>query len=62
MLPGKHPGITGRLLVDGGVAGAIAAVGFLTMGLIGLPLARPFFVGAAVLGTFVGLLLWWKHR
>jgi len=58
----KHPGITGRLLVDGGVAGAIIAIGFLTMGLVGLPEARPFVVSAVVLGALVGMFLRWKSN
>jgi len=58
----NHPGITGRLHVDGGIAGAIIAAGFLVMGWIGIPQARPFLIGAAALGTILGAFLWWKHR
>jgi hypothetical protein len=61
-IPNKHPGITGRLDVDGGLAGAIIAVGFLVMGWLGIPQARSFLIGAAVLGALVGLILWWIRR
>jgi hypothetical protein len=36
-IPNEHPGITGRLVVDGGLAGTIVAAGFLVMGWLGLP-------------------------
>lgn len=57
-----HPGITGRFGVDGGVAGAIIAAGFVVMGLIGMPEARPFLSWAVVLGILLGLILWFRHR
>jgi len=57
-----HPGVTGRLVVDGGLAGGIIAVGFLVMGWIGVPQARWFLVGAALLGGLVGLVLWLMRR
>jgi hypothetical protein len=56
-----HPGITGRLVVDGGFAGAIIAVGFVVMAWLGLPQARLFLVGAMSLGLLLGLILRWRR-
>jgi len=42
--------------------GLVIALGLLLMGLIGLPQFRLFFVGALVLGSLCGLLLWLHHR
>jgi hypothetical protein len=58
----KHPGITGRLVVDGGLAGGIVAAAFLVMGWLGLPQARGFPIGTAVLGGLLGLILWSLRR
>ena len=38
-------------------AGLIVAVGIVVMGLVGLPIARWFLLGALVLGASVALLL-----
>jgi hypothetical protein len=57
-----HPGITGRLHVDGGIAGAIIAVGFMVMGWIGIPQARPFLLGAFVFGIILGFIRYWRYR
>ena len=50
------------LIVTGGPAGAIVAIGLLAMAWVGIPQARPFLLGAIGLGTLFGLILWWKHR
>jgi len=42
--------------------GLVIVLGFLVMGLVGIPQFRSFFVGALVLGSFCGLLLWLYHR
>ena len=49
-------------LLTGHPIGLVIVLGILLMGLIGIPVARPFFVGSAVLGGFCGLLLWLRHR
>jgi hypothetical protein len=48
--------------VDGGLAGAIIAIGFVIMGWLGLPQAKWFLVGAMSLGLLFGLILRWKHQ
>jgi hypothetical protein len=42
--------------------GLVIVLGFLLMGLAGIPQFRWFFVGALVLGSLCGLLLWLYHR
>jgi hypothetical protein len=42
--------------------GLLVVLGFLLMGLVGLPQFRLFFAGALVLGSLCGLLLWLYHR
>jgi hypothetical protein len=42
--------------------GPFIVLGFLLMGLIGIPQARLFFAGSLVLGGLCGLLLWLYHR
>ncbi len=50
------------LIVTGGPAGAIVAIGMLIMAWVGVPHARPFLLGSIGLGILFGLILWWKHR
>jgi hypothetical protein len=42
--------------------GLVIAVGFLLMGLVGLPEFRLFFVASLAFGGAFGLILWWLHR
>jgi hypothetical protein len=42
--------------------GLVIVLGFVLMGLVGLPQFRWFFVGALVLGSLWGFLLWLWHR
>ena len=42
--------------------GLVVVLGFLLMGLVGIPQFRWFFVGVLVLGSLCGLLLWLYHR
>ncbi len=42
--------------------GLFIVLGFLLMGLVGIPEARLFFAGSLVLGGLCGLLLWLYHR
>jgi hypothetical protein len=43
--------------VDAEFAGIIVAVGFVVLGLVGLPIAKWFLLGALALGSLVALLL-----
>ena len=42
--------------------GLVIVLGFLLMGLVGIPQFRWFFAGALVLGGLWGLVLWLYHR
>jgi hypothetical protein len=42
--------------------GLVIVLGFLLMGLVGIPQFKWFFAGALVLGGLCGLLLWLYHR
>jgi len=42
--------------------GLVIVLGFLLMGLIGIPQFKWFFAGALVLGSLWGFLLWLYHR
>ena len=42
--------------------GLVIVLGFLLMGLVGIPQFKWFFAGAPVLGSLCGLLLWLYHR
>jgi hypothetical protein len=58
-----HQGITmHRLRVGGGIAGAIVALGFLTIGLVGVPLFRYFLGLAIVAGGGIALGLYFVRR
>ncbi len=45
------------LIVTGGPAGAIVAIG-----LVGIPEVRLFLAASGGFGLLLGLILWWKHR
>ena len=49
-------------LLTGHPIGLVIVLGILLMGLIGIPEARVFLAGSAVLGTVVGVVLWLRHR
>src|SRR5207302_1603523 len=53
----RHPGPWRVMLIDSEFAGLLLAFGFLVMGLVSMPIATWFFLGALVLGGFVALLL-----
>ena len=53
----RHPGPMRVMRVDAEFAGIIVAVGFVVLGLIGLPIAKWFLLGALVFGSLVALLL-----
>ena len=52
-----HPGPWRVMRVDSEFAGLFVAVGFLVMGLVSMPLATGFVLGAVTLGVVVALLL-----
>jgi hypothetical protein len=53
----RHPGPWRVMKVDSEFAGLLVAVGFLVMGLVSMPLATGFVLGAITLGVVVALLL-----
>ena len=53
----KHPGPWRVMKVDSEFAGLLVAVGFLVMGVVSMPIATWFILGAVVLGVFVALVL-----
>jgi len=48
--------------VDAEFAGLLVAVGFLLMGLVSMPIATWFLLGALVLGVVVALLLGFSRK
>jgi hypothetical protein len=48
--------------VSGGVAGLITTAAFVTIGLIGLPIARGFLAGALLLGGGIAVGIRLAHR
>ena len=52
-----HPGPWRVMRVDSEFAGLIVAVGFLVMGLVSMPIATVFVLGAIAMGVVVALLL-----
>jgi hypothetical protein len=53
----RHPGPWRVMQLDSEFAGLLVAVGFLAMGLVSMPLATGFVLGAITLGVVVALLL-----
>jgi hypothetical protein len=53
----RHPGPWRVMKVDSEFAGLLVAVGFLVMGLVSMPIATGFVLGAITLGVVVALLL-----
>ena len=53
----RHPGPWRVMRVDSEFAGLLVAVGFVVMGLVSMPIATWFLLGALVLGVGVALLL-----
>jgi len=58
----KHPGPWRVMRVDSGFAGILVAIGFLVMGLVSMPIATWFVLGALVVGGIVALLLRFNER
>jgi hypothetical protein len=55
--PARHPGPFRVMQVDSESAGILVALGFVVMAVVGIPLARWFVLGAALMGGSVALLL-----
>ena len=58
----RHPGPWRVMSVDSESAGIIVAIGFLTMGLVGIPVVRWFVLGCVALGGAVAVLLRFTPR
>src|SRR5437868_3099550 len=58
----RHPGPWRVMQLDSEFAGLLVAVGFLVMGLVSMPLATGFVLGAISLGVIVALLLRFTSR
>jgi hypothetical protein len=58
----RHPGPWRVMRVDSEFAGLLVAVGFLVMGLVCMPIATAFVLGAITLGVVVALLLRFAPR
>jgi len=58
----RHPGPFRVMNVDAESPGILIAVAFLVLGLVGLPIAKWFFLGALVLGSSIALLLHFIRR
>jgi hypothetical protein len=52
-----HPGPWRVMRVDAEFAGILVAAGFVVMGVVGIPIAKWFLIGAIVLGGGVALML-----
>ena len=48
--------------VDSELAGVVIACGFVLMGLVSLPIAKWFFVGALLLGLLIALFFRWMRK
>jgi len=53
----RHPGPWRVMQLDSEFAGLLVAVGFLVMGLVSMPIATVFVIGAIAIGVVVALLL-----
>ena len=58
-----HPGINiSKIPVGGGVAGMLAALSIIIIGIIGLPITRWFLGASLVVGAGIALLRRWVGR
>ena len=58
----RHPGVMRTAPVDSEWAGIFVAIGFVLMGLVSVPIAMWFVLGALPLGVIVALLMRWMRR
>ncbi|MGI9101018.1 MAG: hypothetical protein ACR2IF_01115 [Terriglobales bacterium] len=61
--PTPHPGPYRIMRINSESAGIIIAIGFVVMGVVGIPIAKWFLIAGIVLGIGVALLLrYWRKR
>jgi hypothetical protein len=53
----RHPGPMRFMRVDAEFAGILVAVAFVVLGVVGLPVAKWFLLGALAVGAVVAILL-----
>jgi hypothetical protein len=58
----RQPGPWRVMRVDSEFAGLFVAVGFVVMGLVSMPIAKWFLLGALLLGIGVALMLRWIRK
>lgn len=58
----RHPGVMRFMPADSELAGFIVAIGFIVMGIVGIPIAKWFLLGAILIGAGVALLLRILHK
>ena len=58
----RHPGVMQFMPTDSELAGFIVALGFVVMGVVGIPIVKFFLLGAILLGGGVALLLRLIHN
>jgi hypothetical protein len=58
----RHPGPFRVMRVDAEFAGFIVAIGFVVMGLVGIPIAKWFLLGSILFGLGVALVLRYLHK
>jgi len=58
----RHPGVMRFMRVDAEFAGILVAVGFVVMGVVGIPIVKWFLLGAIIVGVGVALLLRRIHK
>jgi hypothetical protein len=60
--PARHPGVFRVMQVDSEFTGILVALGFVLLAIVGLPPAKWFVSGAALMGVLVALLLRFTRR
>jgi hypothetical protein len=58
----RHPGPWRVMPTDAEIAGFIVAIGFVVMGVVGIPIIKFFLFGAVLLGGAVALLLRFSRK
>jgi hypothetical protein len=58
----RHPGVFRVMQVDSEFTGILVALGFVLLAIVGIPLAKWFVLGAALMGVLVALLLRFTRR
>jgi hypothetical protein len=60
--PVRHPCVFRVMQVDSELTGILMALGFVLLAIVGIPLAKWFVSGAALMGVLVALLLRFTRR